>query len=1073
MFKRILCGVIMIISVNSFAQTKVDIVTDELEKLSSGTFDNWKYSTDFSLKVSELSDPAFDDKGWKNITIGESIYPDSCWLRKEIHLPEYFAGLPLTGKLNFHVSVDDYGYLFVNGQELGHFPWDGEFLIENDARPGTKYVILIKAHNTGGPLRLLRAKIHLTDAKSTQQKVEDLILSLRTAQKLLSFETYQTNARVQIDPGIDKSTMDKNRKIELNELLQKLAAEIDVESYRRVDMDTYMKSVDKVVQKWQPIKEFVKQFTLQFTANAHIDAAWLWRKSETVEVCHKTFDSVLRMFRERPSFTYAQSQAVFYKWMKEYYPDLYKIIQSRIDEGRWEIVGGMWVEPDCNLPAGESWARQLLYGQRYFQNNLGTMAKIGWNPDSFGYNWNLPQFLVNAGIDAFITQKISWNDTNVFPYRVFWWQSPDGTKILTYFPFNYVDSIVRPLRFIDQLRQYESNTGFTKLLVLFGVGDHGGGPSLQMMKRIDHLREVELYPNVEFGTAGKYIDWLREHDLSELPVWNDELYLEYHRGTLTTQSNTKAWNRNSEVLLTDAEKFLSMANPQNKSGLQNELRDAWETVLFNQFHDILPGSSIREVYYDSDRDYKEADKIGNYVLDHSLTAIKEKIDTQKGAEGTPLVVFNSLSWTRNDLVCADLPDELASGCSITNADGNIITSQIIKKDRYTNQILFYAENVPALGYRTYYLTSNVTKPGYSYLSISDNKIENKFYKVTVDTANGWISSIFDKRYKREILTGPANRLQLLEDLPSAWDAWNIGLTGVEFPTNFRKIEISETGPVRTVLKIYRDYLKPGVTKDYPTEMFPSSFAVQEIILYNDIERIDLCSEVDWWEEKTMLKVAFPLSVTDDEATFEIPYGTIRRSTTLEKPLDKGKWEVAALRWADLSEDDYGISLLNKTKYGYDIKDNVMRLSLLRSPKWPDPTADRGIHRMEYALYPHKNRPEKSEVVRAGYEYNYPLRAVVTDRHDGDFPLQHSFINLSSENLVLSSVKLAEDSQALVLTIYETQGRDAKGVLRFAQKPEKAVFSDFLEQDGVPIPINGKEIHLTVKANSVVTVKVYF
>ncbi|MFC2085374.1 hypothetical protein ACFLS9_09975, partial [Bacteroidota bacterium] len=359
----------------------------------------------------------------------------------------------------------------------------------------------------------------------------------------------------------------------------------------------------------------------------------MWRKKETVEVCRQTFKSVMNMFNSRENFTYSQSQAVFYNWMKDLEPELFDSIKSKVNQGRWEIVGGMWVEPDCNLIDGVSWSRQFLYGQKYFEKFLGVKAKLGWNPDSFGYNRNMPEFLLNGGVDAFITQKIGWNDTNVFPYRIFWWESPQGNKLLTYFPFNYVNDISDPYKLVDWLRQFEANTGFTKLLILFGVGNHGGGPSLRMMERIDRLNSLDIFPKIEYGTAGDYVNWLRTHDLNNIPVWRDELYLEYHRGTFTTHSETKKFNRDCEVLLTNAEKYSAISNLYGFKYHKDYLDRSWKNVLFNQFHDILPGTSIKEVYIDSKEDYEESEMLGNYVLGESINNITSIINTSRFNKG--------------------------------------------------------------------------------------------------------------------------------------------------------------------------------------------------------------------------------------------------------------------------------------------------------------------------------------------------------------------------------------------------------------------------------------------------------
>ncbi|MCL5027832.1 MAG: hypothetical protein M1480_02300 [Bacteroidetes bacterium] len=1066
------------------AQTEVDKLVQQLESLSSYSFDNWKISQNLSEKNVVFKgnpyDINFDDSAWGTLKIGENNYDDSCWLRKEIILPDKILGEPVQGKIMLLLSVDDYGYLWINGESKGYFPWDGDFVLTENAKPGEKFMIAIKAINTGGPLRLLRAEIQSDNAKPFQLKIKDFALSMRVGQKLLSFDTYQTNSHVKYDPHIDKSTLDKNEKIKLNALLQKLAGEVDIDALKTGDLSKFNQSLEAVRSQLTPIKEFAKKFTLYFDSNAHIDAAWLWRSIETELVCRNTFASVLHIMNERPAFTYTQSAAQYFQWMQDLYPDVFQGIKDRVKDGRWEVVGGMWIEPDCNLPDGVSWDRQLLYAKNYFQKNLGVNVTLGWNPDSFGYNWNMPMFYKNAGIDAFITQKLGWNDTNVFPYRVFWWESPDGSKILSYFPFDYVNTITQSYELVDWLRQFEANTGFRNFMILFGVGDHGGGPTIGMIDRIEHLKTLDIYPNIQYGTAGKYIDWLKSQDLSKLPVWKDELYLEYHRGTYTTHSQIKKYNRLSENLLTETEKFSSLSTLFGNKYDASDINDAWKYTMFNQFHDILPGSGIREIYIDAMEKYKKVQEIGNFVLNGALGDINKDINTSKIKGGEPLTVYNSLAWDRTDVVKFYLPQGDKNEYEILDASGKEIPSQMVKKNRFTNEIIFVAENVPSIGYKTYILKKGKSSNKDSNLKTNVVEIQNQFFDVKIDTSTGWVSGILDKRNNKEVLTGEGNKLQLLQDEPKQWDAWNLGLTGVEYPSQFRKAEVVETGPVRSVIRLYRDYLKPGVRKDYPTENFPNSFFTQDVILYNGIDRIDFKTDVDWWESHTMLKVTFPVAVQDTDATYEIPYGTIQRSTQRITSWQKARYEVPAEKWADLSNNGYGVSLINNSKYGYDIKDNVMRLSLLRSPKWPDPTADMGKHSIEYSLYPHAGDWKEANTIRRGYEFNQPLIAKLNSimpagqaSHKGKLPEEKSFIKLEGDDVVLTSVKQALDSNSWVIQWYESKGKNTEATLTLPAVPKKVLESNFMEIDGKPVKFEGNIVKVPTKKFSVMTIKIYY
>jgi len=1068
-------------AVGLHGQTPVDRTVRALDSLGTVSYDHWRISPDLKGGTAIDGDPAqpgFDDSGWDDLTLNQRVFPETSWIRREIVLPEKILGQTVSGPVRLLVSVDDYGYMWVNGRDLGYFPWDGEFELTKDARPGQKFVVAIKAVNTGGPLRLIRAEIETDFSAPLRESIRDLATSLRVGQKLLGFDTYQTNSHQRIDPGVDKSGMDRNEKTRLNDLLQSLSARIDVEALASGDVEKFSASVAGVREGLKPVGEFAKRFTLWFDANAHIDAAWLWREGETVEVCRNTFTSVLDMMDARPDFTYTQSAAAYYDWMERLAPDVFKRIEARVKDGRWEVVGGMWVEPDCNLPDGQSWARHLLYAKRYFQKKLGANVTIGYNPDSFGYNWNMPQLYREAGIDALITQKIGWSERNVFPHRVFWWEAPDGSRVLACFPFNYVNTIENPYSLADQLRQFESNTGFTDMPVLFGVGDHGGGPTPEMLGRVAHLKTLDVYPSIRMGTLGAYLGWLKGRDLAGIPVWRDELYLEYHRGTYTTQSETKKSNREGEILLTNAEKISTIASLFGKEYPADDLEGAWKDILFNQFHDILPGSGIREVYIDAAERFARARRIGSYAVGGGLGYLADRVNTAALARGKAVVVFNPLSWARTDAVTVKLPDGDTAGYSVFTADGIEVPSQISGSGKFDREVLFIARDVPPLGYATYELRKrkNGGVSGGAGTGSSGSggvSIGNEFFDITVDTSTGWISSVRDKRAGREVLAGEANRLQLLEDRPRSWDAWNIGLTGVEYPTRLKEIEVTETGPVRWTVRVTLDYLKPGVEKDYPTEQYASSFFTQDISLYSGIDRIEFRTLADWWEEKTMLKVAFPVSVGDTVATYEIPYGTINRSTLWRDSFDSAKVEVSAQRWADLSQDDYGISLLNRAKYGYDIKGNTIRLSLLRSPVWPDPTADRGKHTMEYALYPHAGRWQAARTVRRGYEYNTPLIATITGSRTGTLPLKNSFIGFGPENLVLATIKKAEDSPAWVVQWYDAAGTGGEALLTLPATPKKVVNSDFLENDLEVIPNDANIVRVPTRPGGIRTIKVYY
>lgn len=1082
-FLTLLC---IIFSVANFVkatdQSQVDRVCAKLEQTLAVRFDHWKYSPQMAADVWK---PGYDDQHWKTLAIHESVYPDSAWLRKTIVIPKRIAGQKVNGgQLKLVVSVDDAGICWINSEKRGLFQWDGEFVLTENARSGEIFNVAIKAINTGGPMRLLEAKLEWDRIAALTDKIQDYITSLKVGQKLLSSDTYLRTGRVKLDSGIDLSRTAPQLRSNLMDSLEAAAGLTDLAALEQGNLAKFESSLQKSRDRLKPVANFAKKFTLIFDSNAHIDCAWLWRYLETINVTKNTFSSVLDMMEARADFTYTQSQAHLYWWIEDMFPEIFQRIKQRVVDGRWELVGGMWVEPDCNLISGESWARQLLYGKKYFKEKFGVDVKIGWNPDSFGYNWNMPQFYRDAGIDAFITQKIGWNDTNMFPYRLFWWEAPDGARLLTYFPNSYVNEIKNPFELADWLRQFEANTGFKKMLVLYGVGDHGGGPDIEMINRIGKLKQLDVYPNVEYDTATDYLRWIRSHDLTELPVWNDELYLEYHRGTYTTQSNTKKFNRQSEIQFGNAEQLASIANLLGRRYPKWNFFEGWRGVMFNQFHDILPGSSIYPVYQDSDELYRSSLEIAEHELNQSLLYLAQQIDTRVKDNARPILIYNPLAWQRTDVVELTLPNDQKQLSVLTEA-GEPVPSQIVAAGKYHHKLLFIAQNVPATGYKIYQLNPKKNAPATTSLKAENNEIQNQFFHLSIDPETGWLKSITDRRSGREYLAGFGNELQLFQDTPDAWDAWNICL-GERFPTVFRGVELVESGPVRAALRVKHDFLKPGEIKSYPTPNNPNSYFVQDIILYDGIDRIDFVTQADWWEERVMLKVAFETAAHNDAACFEIPFGTIYRPTNRNTDWEKARFEVSQQKWADLSDasQQFGISLLNCAKYGGDVTGNVMRLSLLRSPKWPDPMADMGKHSIDYALFPHQGNWESAGAMRKGYEYNYPLIAKLVNPKKGHLPPSHSFVSVEPENVILHTVKIAEadpvfnpkkstdNVNAWVLRLFEYCGKQTTAEIRFHTSVKRAVISDILENVGDQIPVEDNLIRLKLPANRIITIKVW-
>ena len=845
--------------------------------------------------------------------------------------------------------------------------------------------------------------------------------------------------------------------------------------------------------------------TCYFLGHSHLDAAWLWSFSESREVFHETCKKILELMDKYPRFIYCQSSAQYYEWLEESYPDVFEKVKKRVEEGRWEIVGGTWVECDCNLPSGESLVRQFLYGKGYFKRKFGVDVKVAWMPDSFGYAWTLPQIMRKCGIKFFLTQKLNWNDTTIFPYYFFRWTAPDGSSVIAHQTVGKYSETVMEERIFQQMRMLKSRQGLKDLLVLFGVGDHGGGVTEDMIERALEFVEGKKEVKGRFSTAVEYFETLVRKTGGKIPEVDDELYLQYHRGTYTTQAMVKKANRRAECLLEVAEKFASIARGYGYEYPAMKLKEAWKKLLLNQFHDVLAGSSIPEVYKEAEKLFKQTFKTVCSIVLGSLRAIASKIDTS--GEGRSILVFNPLSWSRTGVVQVSL-DRLGGEKEVEIYDehGRIVPSQLLEEEK---AIIFVAEDVPSLGYREYKARmKNRERKTSMNLSVEEKergiKLENEFFVVKIDKETGLVKSIFDKRYGREVLKDFGNRIQIYDDRPvsgrrtvtlqvddATFDAWEVYIyqqpEGVRYVELDRPIEvaITEKGPVKVSVRVRHKFVQEGR---------PDSIFVQEITLYQKIPLIVFKLWIDWHAEHKLVKVAFPLNVHSDYTAYEVPYGFILRRNPLSPNAtlaERAKYEVPGQKWVDHSDENgsYGVSLLNDCKYGFDTINDTVRMTLLRSARYPielranfglpvevgetKPLTDQGKHEVSYALYPHKSDFKEALTVRRAYEFNYPLIPIIEESHRGNLPKSHSFVSIQPENVILTVMKKAEDSDHLILRFYETAGKDVEAVIQIEGVLKDVVETDLMEKEVSKIPFKGGEIKVPISSHEIKTIKIEF
>jgi alpha-mannosidase len=1048
----------------------------QLTSLNSIPAADWKFH---SGDVAHGETPNLDDSGWQIVFARSHAPTDAVWYRRWIEVPKTLHGYDLTGaRIWFQFAAYANGpmpeIIYFNGRRVALGDDLEPIVLFDRAQPGERVLVAVKLLHTVDQKTFSRADVSI-EFNPARPNPNDLLQEILSANALAPSLNAASSASVH--QGIESS-----------------AAAVDLHALEDAQQQAFDASLLRAQAELEKIKADLRQTSIRLTGNSHIDAAWLWPWTETVQVVHNTFSTALQLMNEYPQYTYTQSAAAYSDWMCEKYPAICQEIQDRVKQGRWEMVGGMWVEPDLNMPDGESLVRQLLIGKRYFREKFGVDVRIGWNPDSFGYNWQLPQIYKKSGIDYFVTQKMDWNDTNHFPFKLFWWESPDGSKILTYFPHDYDLGIEPEPLAKDVAQARERNPGLPEMMHLFGVGDHGGGPTRAMLDSGVHWTDPKMvYPKMFFGVAQGFfsdVEGKLDSDHSpvwnyktiasgstqlpapppgmvSLPTWNDELYFEYHRGVFTSQANHKRNMRESEVWMLDAEKYSSLAWLAGRPYPADALNEAWKKVLFNQFHDLAAGSGIGVIYKEAQRDYDLVRFTSDEASAAALADIASRVDTRSPTGAVPVLIFNPLAWERTDVVefSVQMPNSAKDGVTVVDGQNRPLLSQILSVEAATNtlHLLVEPKSVPSLGYSLLRVVPG-SQAAPSDLSAHDLTLENSVLRVVVDPKTGCVTSLYDKHSQFEsIATGAcANELIAFADNPKQYDAWNIDS---DFEKSFTRLDsvdsvkLMELGPLRATIRI--------------TRTWQNSKFIQDITLYAGLDRVDVVNDIDWHETHVLLKAAFPLAASSDHATYEIPYGSIERPTTRNNSWEAAKFEVPALRWADLGDSAHGFSLINDSKYGYDAKNNILRISLLRSPTWPDPDADRGHHHFAYSLYPHAGDWKQALTVRRGYEFNSQLKALPVGAHAGAWQGNQSFVALDQDNVVLTAMKKTEDGDALLFRVYEWAGHNTQVSLTVPAGATSAMLTNLMEHpEGSPLALapDGK-VTVPVHAFEIVSLKV--
>lgn len=774
--------------------------------------------------------------------------------------------------------------------------------------------------------------------------------------------------------------------------------------------------------------------------HTHIDVGFYWTVAQTREKVQRSFSTVLELMRRYPEYKFTSSQPQLYRFLKEEAPQVYEEIKQRVKEGRWEVEGGMWLEADCNLISGESMVRQFLYGKRFMKEEFGVDSKILWLPDVFGYSAAMPQVLKGCGIDYFVTTKISWSEFNKMPYDTFMWEGIDGTEIFTNFitvqdlpengePDNFCNYVgeITPSMTLGTWKRYQHKEYNNQVVLTYGYGDGGGGPTRWML---ENQRRLEYglpgFPKTHMNTAKAWLKAAEKnfnkntYALRRTPKWSGELYLELHRGTYTSNAKNKRNNRKSEFLMQMAEGLSAIHSRMLGGKYPYQKLDAqWEIILRNQFHDILPGSAIYEVYEVCDREYAKIKEEGEAIVREKLEALSENITSDGG-----VFVYNPLGFSRSGIIMAE---------------GKT----------------YETEKIPAFGWK-------VIKPykKEKRVHVSGNTIENDHYILKLDK-EGRIESLLDKRFNRQVFkTGQyGNEIQVFEDYPKKYDAWEI--------SNYYKQKMWLMDGEIT-MKPVEDGDRAGI---HMKRQYQHSCWNQTIWLYNASPRIDFETHVDWHEEHQLVKANFPFDIHANEATYEIQYGNLKRATHENTSWDEAKFEVCAQKWADISEDGYGVSLLNDCKYGHSAEGSSLSLTLLKCATDPNIHADQGEHRFTYSLLPHGGGWRDGDTVRQAYDLNQPLLSCAVSQNKGCLPESFSMVSCDCPNVIIDTVKQAEDGNGLIIRLYEAYDRRSEAVISFGMDVKKVSRCDLLENKIQDLKAEGNQVQIPVKNYEIVTLKV--
>jgi len=927
------------------------------------------------------------------------------WFRTTITVPSEAEGQ----RLVFSMETGQESLVFVNGVACGAFDhWHKQLTLSTAAVPGDTYLILVETYaghglqnTSGGPQ--LPGTESVPEPAKCQCKIGLCTLGIWNEQ------VYQLHMDVSTLYYLREQMQDTEslRLAEIDQGLRDFTTIVDME----LSDDQFMETVQTGRKRLAPLLACVNGSTSpDFFAfgHAHIDTAWLWPIAECQRKCERTFANQLGLMEEYPEYQFLCSQPHQYRWIKQNNPQMYEQIKAAVKRGQWIAEGGMWIEADTNITGGESLIRQFVHGMRFFKEEFDVDSEVMWLPDVFGYSAALPQIMAGCGSKYFSTHKIMWvyTDFDPFPYSTFAWEGMDGTRIGVHIHSDYT-APCDPGEVIRQWHDRRQKDGLSTRLYPFGWGDGGGGPTRDHLEYLRREKDLEGMPRMKMATPNAFF---RDLEVRGYPdaCYVGELYFQTHRGTYTSQAKTKLGNRKSEIALHESEMWCVAAASLSGYTVPLEAFDeTWKLVLLNQFHDILPGSSIHRVHEEAEADFAKAISSADQMRESATAALTDDSDA--------ITVFNSLSWPRTELVA------LSSSGPMADVDGNALPAQTIEGRAHVEV------TVPSCGWTTIRSTAEVAEVARG-VTATDRCLENDLVKVDFDEF-GQITSIFDKIEDRELASGLCNAFHMYRDIPGQWDAWDIDRSYMATPVALEgpaQMEVLATGPLLAQLSIDR--------KLHGSKMR------QVVSLRRGSRRVVFHTTVDWVESHKLLKVNFPVDYRNEDALHEIQFGHVRRPTHKNRPYDADRFEVPQQRWTALTEEGRGFAVLNDCKYGVNVAANSINLTLLKSAVAPDMTADKGTQAFTYAITFWHDSFMDCDVVQQGYQLNVP---VVSESGSAG---SRSLFQVYPANVIIETVKPAEDGSGdVVIRMYESKRTATRCTLSTTLAVSEASWTDMCER----------------------------